>query len=496
MKRILATTVMLALAAALLPGGAAATNGMNLQGYGPVSAAMGGSGLAFENGTAAMMINPATMAFLPTGLRFDLALGNLGPDVDAIVTTPMGALTAESDADAFYMPAFGMMYRRDAWGIGLGVYSQGGMGTEYGPDTWLADPSMGANTALEAGLVNRSELSVGRVIVPGVYRVNERLSLGATLELVWAGLDLQMALSEAQFQDLANPMAQNIGTASGSLLGAFGALYEPFGGTGISRVHHAYFDFSNDSDLYGQARSIGVAGKIGAVFAVHEKLSIGATYHSPTALGDLETDEATLSMAVNVDPGVFEGAPTGTYMDMEIPVSGSITVVDFQWPAVYGIGAAFRPNDRFLLAADVRYIDWSGVMEDFTMTFTADNTPENGAFAGLEMDAVLFQKWEDQAVVSLGGAMRATDELTLRAGFNYGANPVPDDYLNALFPAIVESHVTFGGGWSFEEYGELNLSFVAALESDGTNPGNGSTIPPVESTHSQFNWMVMYSYGF
>jgi len=261
-------------------------------------------------------------------------------------------------------------------------------------------------------------------------------------------------------------------------------------------VHHAYFDFSNDSDLYGRARGIGVAGKIGAVFAVHEKLSIGATYHSPTALGDLETDEATLSMAVNVDPGVFEGAPTGTYMDMEIPVSGSITVVDFQWPAVYGIGAAFRPNDRFLLAADVRYIDWSGVMEDFTMTFTADNTPENGAFAGLEMDAVLFQKWEDQAVVSLGGAMRATDELTVRAGFNYGANPVPDDYLNALFPAIVESHVTFGGGWSFEEYGELNLSFVAALESDGTNPGNGSTIPPVESTHSQFNWMVMYSYGF
>ncbi|HEM46556.1 MAG TPA: hypothetical protein ENO23_05865, partial [Alphaproteobacteria bacterium] len=226
MKRILATTAMLAIAAALLPGGAAATNGMNLQGYGPVSAAMGGSGLAFENGTAAMMINPATMAFLPTGLRFDLALGNLGPDVDAIVTTPMGALTAGSDADAFYMPAIGMMYRRNAWGVGFGVYSQGGMGTEYGPDTWLADPSMGANTALEAGLVNRSELSVGRVIVPGVYRVNDRLSLGATLELVWAGLDLRMALSEAQFQDLANPMAQKIGTASGSLLGAFGALYE------------------------------------------------------------------------------------------------------------------------------------------------------------------------------------------------------------------------------------------------------------------------------
>lgn len=496
MKRILATIAVLVAAALLVPGGASATNGMNLEGYGPIAAAMGGASLAFDNGTAAMMNNPATMALFPTGLRFDLALGSLGPDVDAIVTTPMGALTAESDATAFYMPAFGMMYRRDAWGVGLGVFSQGGMGTEYGAGTWLADPSMGANTALDGGLVNRSELSVGRVIVPGVYAVNEQLSLGASLEFVWAGLDLQMALSEAQFQDLANPMAQNIGTASGTLLGAFGSLYEPFGGTGISRVHHAYFDFSNDSDFYGQARGVGVAGKIGFVFEVNEKVSIGATYHSPTALGDLETDEATLSMAVNIDPGVFQGAPTGEYVDMEIPVSGSISVNDFQWPAVYGIGAAVRPNDRLLFAADLRYIDWSGVMEDFSMTFTADDTPANGAFAGLAMDAVLFQKWEDQAVVSLGGAVKATDALTIRAGFNYGSNPVPDDYLNALFPAIVESHLAVGGGWDFAERGEVNVSFVTAFESDATNPGNGSTIPPVESTHSQFNWMVMYSYGF
>ena len=42
----------------------------------------------------------------------------------------------------------------------------------------------------------------------------------------------------------------------------------------------------------------------------------------------------------------------------------------------------------------------------------------------------------------------------------------------------------------------LNGSFVYGFDKSQENPGNGSTIPPVESTHSQLNWMLMFSYGF
>jgi long-chain fatty acid transport protein len=490
------TAALLVLFALSLSGEAEATNGMNLEGYGPIATGMGGASFAYLNGTAAMMNNPATLSLIPNGIMLDLAFGSLGPDVSAIVTTPMGSMTAESEATAFYMPAFGLFVRKENYGFGIGVFSQGGMGTEYGADSWLADPSMGANTALTGGLVNRSEVGVGRVIAPFTYDIDEQWSVGASFDFVWAGMDLQMALSEAQFQNLANPMAQTIGTASGTLVDGFGQFYEPFGGSGIATLYHAYFDFSNENSLTGEARGYGVAGKVGVVFKANEKVTLGATFHSPTFLGDLETENAELSMAVNADPGAFVGSPTGTYSDMNLPLTGTVTVKDFEWPWVIGGGVAVEPTEQILLALDVKYIAWSSVMEDFTMTFTADDSAENGGFAGLSMDAVLFQEWENQIVLSLGGAYRPIEPLTLRGGFNYGKNPVPDGFLNALFPAIVETHITFGAGYDFDEKMGLNGSFVYGFDKSQENPGNGSTIPPVESTHSQLNWMMMFSYGF
>ena len=155
-----------------LPGLAEATNGMNLEGYGPVSHAMGGVSMAYDNGTAAVMNNPATLSLMAAGQsRVDVALGSLGPDVSALVQTPMGVLEANSDATLFVMPAFGWARKQGALTYGFGIFAQGGMGTEFSGTTWLADPSQGNNSALSGGLVNRSEVSVGRALVPLVYDV-------------------------------------------------------------------------------------------------------------------------------------------------------------------------------------------------------------------------------------------------------------------------------------------------------------------------------------
>ncbi len=480
-----------------------ATNGMNLEGYGPIATGQGGASMAYNNGTAAMMNNPATISLMLEGWHLDLALGMLGPDVDATVTTQSGKLTANSEATEFFMPALGLVRKHDRMAYGLGVFGQGGMGTEYGKDSWMADPSMGANTALTEGLVNRSEVSVGRAMGTFGYDVNEKLSIGATADLVWAGIDLQMAMSDAQFRNMASPEIQTIGEASGTLVDAFGQMYEPFGGTGISKLHHAYFDFSNDNDFTGQAMGFGVAGKIGLVYKASPQLTIGATFHTPTMLADLETDDAVLSMAVNIDPGILQGQPTGNYMDMNIPVSGKIKIEDFQWPATLGAGLAYQMCN-VTLVADVKYIMWSSVMKDFKMSFTADDTPENGGFAGLKMDAALFQEWENQAVFAAGGSYNPIQPLTLRAGFNYGKNPVPDEYLNALFPAIVETHATFGAGYDFGQGSQINASVTTGFNKEATNPGldlvigpiTDYVIPSTASSHSQLNWQVMFSQSF
>ena len=45
--------------------------------------------------------------------------------------------------------------------------------------------------------------------------------------------------------------------------------------------------------------------------------------------------------------------------------------------------------------------------------------------------------------------VRPHGEGVLRAGYNYGSNPVPENSLNPLLAAIAEHHVTFGGGYAF-----------------------------------------------
>jgi long-chain fatty acid transport protein len=495
-KKILSMAVAAAIYA---PVAAWATNGMNLEGYGPIALGMGGASMAYDNGTAAVMNNPATIGLMADGSRLDAALGFLGPNVKAKLDAYN--MTADSDSNAFYMPAIGWVKKQNGLSYGVGMFAQGGMGTEYAADTWMADPSQGANTALTKGLVNRSEVGVGRLIAPLTYDVNPNLVVGGSIDFVWAGMDIIMAMSGPQFEDLANPASQNGGKASGSFVSTFGSMYEPFGGTGVQTLYHAQFDFSNNNDFTGEAFGTGFAGKLGAVYKVNKKLSIGATYHSKTSLSDLKTSNATVRVAGSFDDNILNGTimtagPAGTYSDAIIPVTGKISVKDFEWPAVLGLGVAFQATDKLFIAADVKKIKWADVMSSFKMSFTSDNSMTNGGFANLQLDAELFQKWKDQTVISLGGAYQVNDALVVRAGFNKAANPIPNQYLNALFPAIVEKHLTLGLGYAFNKMSSVNFALSKAFKKEATNPGNGSTIPAVTSSMSQLNWQIMYSHLF
>ena len=158
-----------------------ATNGMNMEGYGPVSTGMGGASQAMDHGAAAMAQNPATLALGGPGARLDVAIGVLGPDVSSRLD-PFP--TAKSGGTSYVMPAFGYVRRSGDLSYGLGLFAQGGMGTEYTGNTFLAAGS---------GEPVRSELGVGRVLLPLAWNVTPDFAVGATLDFMWAGLDLRLA---------------------------------------------------------------------------------------------------------------------------------------------------------------------------------------------------------------------------------------------------------------------------------------------------------------
>ncbi len=486
------------------PQAAWATNGMNLEGYGPVATGMGGASMAYDNGTAGVINNPATLGLMGEGSRVDLAVGFLGPDVSA---SAMG-MRSDSRGDAYYMPAFGFIAKRGSLACGLGVFAQGGMGTEYGTRSILngynsAMGSMGVNgVPLNLGgdglpaNENRSEVGVGALILPVALNVGPNLTLGGALDYKWAGMDVMMQMPGVVMAGMMQPGGSPVGSISGGMAMGFGLAMTPgSGGPGVamlSDLNWGQFKFSNNNDYTGRANGTGWGGRLGLVFKASPELSLGASYHLKSQLADLE-GRADLAMNVNMMNDAMTHVP--------VSISGKIAVHDFQWPSMFGLGLAYQAGGKWLIAADYRRINWAGVMDKFRMTFTADQQQSdpnaqgilqfmaaNGITSG-DLTAVLNQNWKNQDVVQAGVSYKASDALTLRAGFNTANNPIPNDTVNALFPATVKTHYTVGFGYAFSKASEVNFSASFAPKNTVTNNGAG-----MEISHSQFNWQLMYTH--
>ncbi|OGR67134.1 MAG: hypothetical protein A2081_04890 [Elusimicrobia bacterium GWC2_61_19] len=149
------------------------------------------------------------------------------------------------------------------------------------------------------------------------------------------------------------------------------------------------------------------------------------------------------------------GGPTMTF-------DGTFENLKLENPAQYGAGAAYKGLDKWVFAADVKFVDWAN----------ADGYSDFG--------------WKSQTVYGLGVQNKTTDKLTLRAGWNYGKNPLKMhngfnagtltsvqgsnmstfgyEYFRVIgFPGIVEHHVTLGAGYEFSPKFTLNLGYKKAL---------------------------------
>jgi long-chain fatty acid transport protein len=432
------TRLALALATALgTPLLAQATNGMQLEGYGPIATGMGGASMAVDNGLAAATNNPATLALGGPGSRLDVAVGLLGPRV----SSSAGPMQAKSSGTRYVMPALGYGARSGTVSYGLAVFAQGGMGTDYSADSFLA---------MGSGQPVRSELGVGRVIAPVAWQVTPELALGASLDYVWSSLDMRMAASGAQLGGM-------VTGADGNLAMALPAL----GGAPWARI-----DFSNQSKFSGAASSRGYAAKLGLLYQAGPDLRLGASYHSKTRLKDMHTTVNGASLSA---PGFAD--------------SGRITVQDFQMPPELALGGAWQANPGLLIAADLKRIQWSDVMDSFRLRYDSAGLGGSVSFA-------LPQHWRDQTVLQVGASQRLSAEWTLRGGLNLANNPIPDDTVNPLFPAIVRNHLSLGAGYQLSPTGELNGSLVYA-PTVSVNTPSGLVI-----SHRQLNLQAMYSQRF
>jgi long-chain fatty acid transport protein len=150
---------------------AMATNGYFSHGYGMKAKGMGGASIAVvENGFAGAN-NPATAAF--AGNHMELGLDLFMPERSMTRTGGMVA-DVKSDSNLFYVPEFD--YNKavsDKMGVGVTVYGNGGLDTDYGTNMLNGSGRLG---------IDISQL----IVAPTMgYKLNEVHSVGISPLLVY-----------------------------------------------------------------------------------------------------------------------------------------------------------------------------------------------------------------------------------------------------------------------------------------------------------------------
>lgn len=438
--------------------GAQATQVFDLEGFGATSRAMGGTSAAFYTGNAALISNPATLSLAPEGDKLELGLDVVTTDIKARNSNGEVASSDQvsHNRGPYFAPQLSYVAELDErWHLGAGLYANGGLGTEFGNDSFLSQTENGTQTDLE----NSSRLLVLRAPVGFSYQATPDLTLGASVDLVWTALNLNLLLPASQVGALA---------ANGHLSGS---LVAPLAGV-VGADGAAHFSFSRNDITGGGVDAIGLGGRLGLTYRLTDNTVLGAMYNLKTSVGDLKGG-ATLS-AVAGDGSL-------------LPIKGDIRIRDFEMPASLTLGFAHQINDRWLLSGDIKRTYWSDVMDNIDVGFS-------GALG--DIDIILPHNYRDITIASLGTAYRYSDALTLRAGYSYAQQAQDRDLILPVIPAYLKQHLTFGGEYAFDDSSSLSAALSFGMKESLQTPAYLSGSETLKQSHSQINAVVSYGKRF
>ncbi|HET8541598.1 MAG TPA: outer membrane protein transport protein [Anaeromyxobacter sp.] len=208
--------------------------------------------------------------------------------------------------------------------------------------------------------------------------------------------------------------------------------------------------------------SFGYGATVGVTFKASEMVTLGAAYETKSFFQDFEFD-----------------------------VAGETQALDFDQPMIASVGAAVRPLQGLLVAADVQWINWSDTMGKDLPEWSANPLGE----------PAWNMNWDDQVVFKLGAeyALAAVKGLAIRAGYNYGASPVDtaQAFETIAFPAIAEHHFTVGAGYETPKFA-VNFAAVYSPEAtaSASSPTQPQGIPDYEVRMSQLAFELGAAYRF
>lgn len=446
---------------------ALATDVFGLEGIGAVSRAMGGTAVAQDVGPGGMLTNPATLSLEQDGSQAMIGLDLVTTDID--VRNKTTGETARSGSHGnnrgpYFAPEVAYTQRIGDLAFGIGAFARGGLGTEYGKTSFLSrgyDPISG--TARDTGLENASRLLVLDIPLAASYRVNEDFTVGASLDAMWQGLNLDLFLRTDQVGALYAD-----GRASGGLMAPLLGMLDPKG-PGLQGAH---FSLSKNSPLGSGVDAWGYSGRLGMLYRVSPETRIGASYQFESQMADM-TGDAVLTAVPGDGPS--------------IPFAGKIKIIDFRMPAKLDIGVSHRLTPQWSVAADLSRVFWKDVMKDIKVAFVSG--------AG-DLNIQLPQNYRDQTILALGTSYVLSPAWTLRAGFRYATQALRSNTLFAVIPATPTKHLSLGFSYTLTPASRIDFAYSHAFREKMDNPGTPNAADPIEVKHSQNNATINYNVSF
>jgi long-chain fatty acid transport protein len=208
--------------------------------------------------------------------------------------------------------------------------------------------------------------------------------------------------------------------------------YQRFKAYGLENFGITYHDYDNS---YGGGVRLGYTGRL------TDWLTVGVTYQSE----------------------IF----TTRFKDYDhlFAEQGSFVI-----PSNFAVGLAVKPVKQVTFALDIEEILYSDINS------VGDKLSSPGQLANLGQNNGPGFGWRDVTVIKTGIAYDATEQLTLRLGYNYSTQPIPDDQttFNILAPGVVQHHVTAGATWRFNQHWEVTAFYAHAFKQEVNGDGSFS----------------------
>jgi len=382
-----------------LPVTAWATNGYFTHGTSTAEKGLAGAGVAYSQDTLAAANNPAGMVW--QGARYDVGASVFSPMRNYSVTggpTPGcspggcsfsigdGDQNIDSENEAFLIPQFGYNWVLDSDStIGVSVYGNGGMNTEY---------KGGTATVFDGATFQ---------VLPGTY------GSGTT------GVDLSQLFITTTYASKISA------TTSWGVSGI--VAYQRFEAKGLGN----FAAFSSDpgnltNNDYSTSTGIGL--RIGIQTEISPGIRFGAAYQPKISMSEFDDYSGLFA-----EDGGFD-IPSNFTLGLAMDVGDNgVLLVDFQqinYEDVASVSNSITP-----------LTDGSCVPGSPTTGGTG-----SGCLGG--KDGAGFG-WQNMGILKIGYQWQV-DKMTWRVGYSKGDQPIPSSEVvfNILAPGVIEEHLTFG----------------------------------------------------